>query len=149
MTEYRGDWFTLEISATEAAHPFRQARTSIEVCHTHYVVLLPMLCSIPGILKFSSFLQVYLYKNEDTIRLVLKEPAETVHANKDEILNELSDIAGFQLVFANLRYHVDQENNIHKNWSVWLFENVDVGLRWLTKFCFILKPKLILLCRIY
>ncbi|CAL4115826.1 unnamed protein product, partial [Meganyctiphanes norvegica] len=90
MSQYRRQRFELEIQAKEEAPPHRVA-----------------ICKV----------NVWVWQRADLVRLVLAQPPEEVVNNQEYIAATLSEVTSGTAVVDQIRYHVDSQNTVNREWT--------------------------------
>lgn len=98
MAEYAQDRFQLIVMARERAAPNRAAYATVHV---------------------------WVYEPNQLIRVVLSRPPEEVHRDSRGIVQELSNVTGSLVVVDDVRYHVDGQKHIHRDWTDMYLHVVD------------------------
>lgn len=98
MAEYTQDRFQLTVMARERASPGRAAYATVHV---------------------------WVYEPHQLIRVVLSRPPEEVHRERRDIVEELSNATKSLVVVDDIRYHVDSQKHIHRDWTDMYLHVVD------------------------
>lgn len=98
VAEYNQDRFRLDVIARENAHPFREAKAVVHV---------------------------WVYEQQQLIRVILSRPPEEVNRERDEIVLELSNATQSLVVVDDIRYHVDAMGHIQQDWCDMYLHVVD------------------------
>lgn len=62
------------------------------------------------------YVQVWVYEQQQLIRVILSRPPEEVNRERDEIVLELSNATQSLVVVDDIRYHVDAMGHIQQDW---------------------------------
>uniref|UniRef100_A0A1B6L3B2 Cadherin domain-containing protein n=1 Tax=Graphocephala atropunctata TaxID=36148 RepID=A0A1B6L3B2_9HEMI len=89
VAEYNQDRFRLEVVARENAHPFREAKATVHV---------------------------WVYEQQQLIRVILSRPPEEVNRQREGIVMELSNATQSLVVVDDIRYHVDPLGHKQTDW---------------------------------
>lgn len=69
--------------------------------------------------------QVWIYEQEQLVRVILSRPPAEVQSERDEILIELTNVTKKHIIIDDIRYHVDSVGRIRMDWADLLFHAVD------------------------
>ncbi|XP_076043934.1 cadherin 87A isoform X2 [Oratosquilla oratoria] len=98
MSQYRRHRFLLSVQAKEEAPPYRIATCKVNV---------------------------WVWEKEELVRVVLAQPPEQVVERQEEIVDSLSSVSQGRAVVDEIRYHVDPDNSVNKEWTDMLLHVVN------------------------
>ncbi|XP_014253016.1 cadherin-87A [Cimex lectularius] len=98
VAEYNQERFKLEVVAKEKAPPYREAK---------------------------AYVNVWIYEQQQLIRVIISRPPEEVHREKNQIIMELSNATKALVVIDDIKYHVDESGRIQQDWCDMYLHVVD------------------------
>ncbi|XP_066907242.1 cadherin-87A [Halyomorpha halys] len=98
VAEYNQERFKLEVIAKEKAPPYREAKAIVNI---------------------------WIYEQQQLIRVILSRPPEEVHREKEQITMELSNVTKSLVVIDEIKYHVDTQGQIQQEWCDMYLHVVD------------------------
>ncbi|RZF35066.1 hypothetical protein LSTR_LSTR009658 [Laodelphax striatellus] len=96
VAEYNQERFQLDVVAREKTHPFREAKAT-----------------------------VWIYEDQQLIRVILSKTPEEVNRDKDKIVSILSNATRSLVVVDDIKYHIDDLNHKHEDWCDMYLHVVD------------------------